>query len=450
VTRSIRARLLLWVLVVVVPLTTAAGWLLTEMFAQRLTRDIDVALQEEAETIGEVMATPPSPAALQELLQHVSGANEFGARKYVVVRRDGQVLAASPASAPEVLSAASRGLRVIRYNPSLPGVTVAIGVYDGGAVRATQRLRSLVAVGVPVLILLVGAGWWLVVGRELRPLERAAQQLDRIEAEDLSVRLPEARRDDEVGRVARGVNGMLDRLDRAVGELRRFTADAAHALRTPLTVLRAGLEVALAREREPAEYRATLTEALASTEYMSRIAERLLTLARLEAAETPRARLSVDVGEMVRELADAFRSRVRQNGGVLEVEIPADLRVSGDAGDLYRLFYDLLDNAVRYGRTPGGARTPQVRVSATASATEVRITVADSGPGVLSADLPHIFDRFYRGQAQRSDDGGSGLGLSIAQQIVRAHGGAIEIANAETGGCVVAVRVPRDKPAELP
>ncbi|MBI3782089.1 MAG: HAMP domain-containing histidine kinase, partial [Deltaproteobacteria bacterium] len=250
-------------------------------------------------------------------------------------------------------------------------------------------------------------------------------------------------RNDEVGRVVRGVNAMLDRLQRTMTDLRRFTADAAHALRTPLTVLRSGLEVALAQEREALEYRAAISDALATTGHINRVADRLLTLTRLEASAVPRVVERIDVAEILRELADAFGARALQQGFELRPEVEPQLWLRGDQSDLYRLFYDLIDNAVRYGVvTSQGAA--EVSISARREGEQIRIVIADRGPGIQASDLPQVFERFYRGSDRSSADGGSGLGLSIARQIVRAHGGSIDVRNRSEGGCLVEVVLPAD------
>jgi signal transduction histidine kinase len=232
---------------------------------------------------------------------------------------------------------------------------------------------------------------------------------------------------------------MLDRLARAVSELQQFTADAAHELRTPVAVLRAGLEVALGRERSASAYRAALADALVSTERLARLADDLLTLARLDAAAAPRAAELVDLSEVLHELADASAERAAQHQVALKVSAPSGLWVAGNAGDLYRLFSNLIDNALRHGTdgTPG-----EIALSAERRAEQIHVSVADTGSGIAPQDLARIFDRFRRGHTSRADAAGAGLGLSIAQEIARTHGGQIGAANRDGGGCVVTVSLP--------
>ncbi|MBI3786191.1 MAG: hypothetical protein HY270_22620, partial [Deltaproteobacteria bacterium] len=196
--RSLRLRLLLWLLCVVVPLTVAAGWLLTQVFGQRLVRDVDVAVQEEAETVAELVSVSATPDALGDLLAKISGETELGASKYVVVSRAGRVVAEAPHGARDLVHDDSRQLHVVRYAPPAGDVLVEIAVRETVARHATQRLRSLLLLGVPLFVALVAIGLWVVIGRELRPLEQAAQGLDRIGVDDLGARLDGGGRNDEV------------------------------------------------------------------------------------------------------------------------------------------------------------------------------------------------------------------------------------------------------------
>ena len=442
--RSIRIRLLVWTLALLLPLCAGAGWLLIQVFGKRLLHDIDVAVQEEAETVGELLAAPTSPEAVTNLLAQITKETDWGPRKYVVVTRSGELIAEAPPDAHVVLQTGKPSLRIIRYQSPDGAVAVSIGVSAGAALHAQQRLRSLLAIGIPLVLVLAGTSLWVVIGRALRPLENASRQLEQIAAETLSVRVPIENPDDEVGRMVSVLNHMLGRLERAVAELRQFTADAAHELRTPLTVLRTGLEVALARDRPASEYRAALSEALEATDRMCRLAADLLTLARLEAAGAPRTTAPIDVGAMLHELADAWADAPGLGRATLEVDAPPDLWAQGDAGDLYRLFTNLIENAVRHGvnGNGNGAGANRIVLSARRSADTIEAAVADNGPGIAPDDLPRALDRFHRGGGQHATVAGTGLGLSIAQQIARTHGGHLAVGNRDGGGCIVTVRLP--------
>jgi heavy metal sensor kinase len=444
-TRSIRTRLLVWVLVLLVPLSIAAAWLLVQVFANRLLHDIDVALEEEAETVAAAVAAPESTATVADLLTRIAAETDLGPRKYIAVVRRGTLMDEAPPGAQKMLESRRPELRIVRYRSNGPqgAVVVSIGASISGALHAKRRLISVLTLGTPLALLLLGTGLWLVIGRNLRPLEEASLQLDKVAAENLSVRVSVENPDDEVGRMVTVLNRMLDRLEDAMAQLRHFTADAAHELRTPLTVLRTGLEVALARDRTAGEYRAALVDALAGTDRMGRLAEDLLTLARLDASDAPRAAAAVDLSEVLQELGDAWSDLGA--GQAVEVKTTAapGLRMNGNAGDLYRLFNNLIDNAVRHS-DGGGA----VTIRAQRAGEWLQVTVADSGPGIPPDELPRIFDRFYRGQHQPHDRNGTGLGLSIAREIARTHGGQISAANRDGGGCILTVTFPA-APASL-
>ncbi len=438
--RSIRIRLIVWTLALLLPLCAGAGWLLIQVFGDRLLHDVDVAVEEEAETVAELLAASAQPEAVAALVTQLAVETDWGPRKYVAVTRAGQLIAEAPPNAHVGLQSGNPSLHVIRYQSPDTSVTVLIGVPVGAALHAQQRLRSLLVVGIPLILLLAGSSLWLVIGRALRPLENASRQLQQIAAETLSLRIPVENADDEVGRMVGVLNKMLDRLERAVAELQHFTADAAHELRTPLTVLRTGLEVALSRERPAAEYRAALGEALEATNRLCHLAADLLTLARLEAAGTPRTNAPVDVGAMLHELADAWTDTPALGSARLEVQAAPDLHTMGDPGDLYRLFTNLIENAVRHG-TNGSGAGPRIVLSAQRVAGMIEARVSDDGPGIGSDLLRRAFDRFHHGNGQHTGTG-TGLGLSIAQQIARTHGGRIAIGNLDGGGCVVIVSLP--------
>ena len=434
-TRSIRLRLIASILLVLLPVSAAAGWLLVQVFGDRLLRDLDVALDEEATTVAALLKKPTSADAMPVLVEHIAGETDLGVGKRIVVRRGDAVLAEAPPGADAYLRRRDPDLRVSSASTGPPGdeLTVTVGVPATAALHATRRLRLLLLGGIPIALLLLTAGLWTVTRRALRPLEDAAQALEGIGIGDLAARLPDPGRDDEVGRMVAAVNRMLQRLDATVAQVRRLTADAAHELRTPIAVLRTGLEVALRRERDPADYRAALTDALHDSERLDRLAEDLLTLARLEALPPRPDAGAINVAETLHELADAFQGLAEQHGARIAVDAEPTAAVRGAAADLYRLFANLLDNALHHGRAGG-----RVEVRAISVGGRVEVTVADDGAGIPPEELARVFDRFARGRAST----GTGLGLSIARAIAHAHGGDVTLANRTGGGCVATVTLP--------
>jgi heavy metal sensor kinase len=231
---------------------------------------------------------------------------------------------------------------------------------------------------------------------------------------------------------------MIARLERSFEEIRRFTADAAHELRTPIAVLRTAAEVSLRMPREPEQYRAVLEDQLEELERLSRLADRLLFLCRGDAGLVPMARERVDLCEVVETVAEHMRVVAEERGVTLQAEGAAHCAVQGDEDQLRRLVFNLVDNAIKFTPVKG-----TVRIDVTRADSEARIAVADSGIGIAPEHLPHVFQRFYRvDQARDSDVDGTGLGLAIARSIAEAHGGSIAMESTVGVGTRVVLTLP--------
>jgi signal transduction histidine kinase len=214
---------------------------------------------------------------------------------------------------------------------------------------------------------------------------------------------------------------MLDRLQAAFEREQRFTADAAHELRTPLTVMKGRIEVARTRLRTSAEYDKTLRELEQEVTRLIRLTQGLLLLARIDRGQLLFSSQAVDLSQLLETIAEQVRPLADARQISLVSDLPAELWVQGDPDHLIGLFLNLLDNAVKY--------TPEagvVRLRSSNSNNSVQVTVSNTGAGISPEHLPHLFERFYRTEAARSQDrGGAGLGLAIAYEIARLHGGAI-------------------------
>ena len=278
------------------------------------------------------------------------------------------------------------------------------------------------------------------MGRALRPIDRIVTEAEGLTAERLGPVLLSQRAlsDNEIGHLVAALNGMLARLSAAFAGQRQFTADASHELRTPLTILRGEFEVALSRERAASEYRRTLVSGLEEVERMARIVESLGVLARGDAG-LARPHVPVSLTALAADVTASLRRRADEQGLNLVVEVDGEAVVRGDTDALRRMVQNLVENALAY--TPPGGR---VSVSLNAAEEECHLCVADTGVGIAPDALPHVFDRFFRGDKSRANTGGSGLGLSIVQSIVQAHGGQVE-ANSELGrGSRFVVTLPTD------
>ncbi|MCQ3938176.1 MAG: two-component sensor histidine kinase [Chloroflexi bacterium] len=294
--------------------------------------------------------------------------------------------------------------------------------------KTLDDLTSQLLFGIPLMLLFAGAGGYFLANRALSPVEQITDTAQGIHLQDLSKRIHYRGAMDEVGRLAQTFDRMLARLQDSFERERRFTSDAAHELRTPLTVLKGQIEVALNRVRSPAEYENKLRELLAQVERLIRLSNALLFLSRSDQNRVDLKPADVDLTGLLGVLLEQFQPLADEKSLRISAQVADGLSVRGDHDLLIRLFMNLLENAVRY--TPADG---EVQVSAGKEAGGVRVEVYNSGAGISSEHLPHLFERFYRAdKARSSQSGGSGLGLAIAHEIVRLHGGEIT-AHSEPG-----------------
>jgi two-component system OmpR family sensor kinase len=305
------------------------------------------------------------------------------------------------------------------------------GVQAGLVDESVDSLRNLLLLMVPIVLILCVGGGYLLAGRALRPIESVTEELDAIGPTNLSSRLTVPPVADEVARLTQEINSLLERLERASATERRFASDAAHELRTPLSVLRTGLEVALARDRSPDENRAALGAAHREALSLCRIADELLMLSRLN-GEVMVDRQRLNLRALLSEIAATVGPLAQAREIKLTIDAPEDIFVYGNTGHLRRLIVNLLDNALKF--TPVGG---SIDVGLRSDANRAILRVADTGEGIHPAELPHIFDRFFRGAGSPGE--GSGLGLSLCREIARAHGGEIAAANLPSGGSAFVV-----------
>jgi heavy metal sensor kinase len=316
----------------------------------------------------------------------------------------------------------------------------------GPATDALVRFGWIIGVLAPGVWIAAGIGGYAISRRALTPVDRMTRDAQAMTVRNLDRRLDVPAADDEIRRLAVTFNDMLARLEAGVADMARFTAEAAHELRTPVTLVRTTADLALSRERPEAEYRQALAEVLAHAEQMSALVGELLVLARADAGVEPRETAVVDLVSVATEAARSVGSQSAPRRLTVDVDVPdRPVEIAGDPASLRRLVLILLDNAIKY-TTPGGAvRLRVANAPAGDDRAGVVLEVIDTGPGVDPAERSRVFDRFYRGAAARQQvAGGTGLGLSIAQAIVTRHRGTIEIGAGEHGaGCRVRVVLPR-------
>lgn len=292
-----------------------------------------------------------------------------------------------------------------------------------------RTLRAFLLLGILLSVIAVGAAFlvgWRIAGVALRPTREITQQAASIREGTPSPTITAHADVDEFTRLVQVLNAMLARLDHSSAIQRRFTADASHELRGPLTALRGELDLALKRERSPQEYRDTLERCREEVVRLTRLATDLLILARNEAGLSPQDQSDVDL----REIAERVRSRFQAVAweGKLDLNIAGPVAVvRGDPTMLERIVSNLVDNAVKH--TP---RDGMIEILITAG-DPTALTVRDSGSGVAAVDQPHLFNRFFRGEPTTAHADSTGLGLAIAKAAAEAHGGQLEFVGNDPG-----------------
>ncbi|TDE11502.1 sensor histidine kinase [Jiangella asiatica] len=326
-----------------------------------------------------------------------------------------------PAGDEMIAAAASAGDQV---------VVVGQSVEDVG--EATAVVIRLLAAGLPVALAVVGFTTWRAAGRALAPVEAIRSEVDAISGSQLHRRVPEGTGHDEISRLARTMNRMLGRLEQARSRQRKFVSDASHELRSPVASIRQHAEVALAHPG-----RTTVPElagtVLAEDLRVQHLVEDLLLLARADERRLRLAARSVDVDDLV---LDESRRLRRDTGLAVDTTGVSAGRVNGDAAALRRVLRNLGDNAVRHA-------SAAISLSVSEHDGGVVVTVDDDGPGIPAADRERVLRRFVRlDEARDRDVGGVGLGLAIVDELVAAHGGAVEVGDAPSGGARVVVWLP--------
>jgi heavy metal sensor kinase len=317
-------------------------------------------------------------------------------------------------------------------------LVVEVGMSYKRVYKRLHSLRDALAIALGFSMIISVAGGWFLASRSLEPVDRIVSSLARVEAEDLSARLPEPRARDEMGRLALAINRMLARIEDAFESTKSFTADAAHELRTPLAALRCRLELAANRMDESKEAQEAVADSLAAVAELARLVEDLLLLAKLDAQQVLDEARVVNLARLLDDLEEPFRVLAEDRGVSLVFKKAPDCRVEGNSRLIRRLFSNLIENAVVY--TPAGG---SVDVSVNCDGGACRLAVTDTGVGIGPQDLRRIFERFHRADRSRArGKAGAGLGLSISQRIAELHGGSISVTSQEGAGSAFTVTLP--------
>jgi signal transduction histidine kinase len=425
--RSIRFRLTFWYAAILTAGLGLFGGLIWLSLRDRLIGEIDRELEGSAsrfENYFEAEFAEASGAHLRSELEEFSQA--LPPSSYIDLRGSDGFTFHYPAAIGE-----AQNLRTLRRQFVNAGTTYDLDV--GASVQEVRHtldlLRILLWSFLPGVIAVACLGGAWLSGRALKPVQDITAAAKTISIENLSDRLPVTTAGDEIAGLTEVLNGMLARLESAVKTLSQFVADASHELRTPLAVIRTTADLALRRPRSAESYRESLQEVSAEAERMTHLVEDLLALARSDAqlAEMPLAAL--DVRDVLEDVTSEMRSVAELRGLKIKTSLgPHPAIISGHRAALHRLFLVLLDNALKY--SPDQAAVI-VRVETTG--TQINVEIEDFGCGIREADLPHIFKRFYQADPSRSD-GGHGLGLALADKIIRAHHAEIDVRSTEGAG----------------
>ncbi|MBN9662210.1 MAG: heavy metal sensor histidine kinase [Acidobacteria bacterium] len=440
--RSIRWRLTAWyaaVLAVTFALTGAGVWW---AIRDSIHETVDKDLRTRASSMRAYLTRNAEQRRFESLADELAEQIELApsAIAYRVAGNDGSWVYVSPGtqdwtqqppdarSLPDkgriiTMGSAKRPYRVL--SAPLPDGLVQIGVPVGEYYEMLDHVTWTGVLASPVVLLLASLGGYWMSRRALEPVDRITTAAAEIEEQNLSRRLPLTGADDELDHLSQTLNSMLGRLEASFRRMAQFTADASHELRTPIAIIRMNAEVALARQRDPEEYREVLLRILAETERTTRLIEDLMALTRADAGAAELLLEPVDLAEVIRDRCAEMQVLASSTAIILSTELPASCMVLGDANMLGRLFLILLDNAIRY--TPASGLITVSLQSNPAAKTAVAV-VRDTGIGITPEDLPHVFERFYRAAKDRSrETGGAGLGLAIAQWIARRHGGDLAV-----------------------
>jgi heavy metal sensor kinase len=304
-----------------------------------------------------------------------------------------------------------------------------------------QVLRALLITAPITLLVAITLAYFLAY-KALAPVEELRQLTDEITAERLDRRLPIRNASDELGLLAQTINSMITRLERSFHEVRRFTADASHELRTPVSIIRSEAELGLTGGQIPDSARRRFESIVEECARLADLTQHLLALCREEAGVAQVGRAPVHLASLISESTDVMRPLAEAKQQRLEIEIKEHPVVRGNADRLRQVCCNLLENAIKYTLAGG-----EVSVRLDRHDGEAVLTVCDRGIGIPPEHLPHIFERFYQAESGRSQAGaGAGLGLSIVQSIVEAHGGRIEVTSESGAGSVFRVFLPESCP----
>ena len=471
--RSLRFRLTLWYVLILAFLLTAFSGFLYFTLSRSLYRDVDNKLRSLAELIASDSTSPLSKfgfGPVDEALETSLNLKPIG--KFIQVLDESGKIGRKSDNLKNVqlpislntLKNASKGvitfettrsvgdapLRIITHpvlekNHITKIVQVASSLED--VEDALNTLFIILIITVPLALMVASLGGLFLANKALKPVDDVTQTARMITSQNLNQRIKPLKVKDEISRLIDTFNEMISRLDQSFRQIKQFSADASHELKTPLTILKGEVEVALRKERKPDEYEQTLRSNLEEINRMSQIVNDLLVLSKADTGELRLNKQDLDLAEVLNEVVAQLNLMIQSKNLRMETSNPPEgMHILGDPLRMRELFINLIENGIKYTEEGG-----TIRVTLTKDMSDpggknggyARIVVSDTGMGIAQGDQSKIFDRFFRLDKARSrDQGGSGLGLSISKWIVEAHQGKIEVESEIGKGSSFIVRIP--------
>jgi heavy metal sensor kinase len=457
--RSLRFRLVAWYAGLLTAVFILFGLAMFQVLRQYLERSLADSLRRRSEQIAGSLLANAGKTGENYVVEEIKAryAPENSDRFIRVSRAGGGVLYASgraasfdPAGLPvpppadatrKELCADGARLLIITQTYVAPGGGRYL-VECGGPMQPLETMqaqwRNSFLLGFPLVLLVAVAGGYFLVGRALGPVVEMARGAERITLQNLNERLPLTHTGDEIEQLSIALNHMIFRWREAFDQNRRFLADASHELRTPLAALRGEMESVVEQARGLPEWRDRVGSALEEVDRLAKIVEALFAISRLDAGEAQQVWTKFDLTRLASGTAEQMSLLADDKGVSVSCLAAAEVKVEGDRARIKQVVVNLLDNAIKY--TPRGGA---ISLNVQARGGKAVLEVGDTGMGIPSDALPHVFERFFRVDKARSREaGGAGLGLAIVKSICAAHGGKVEVESAEGKGSRFRVELP--------
>lgn len=449
--KTFRARLTLIYTIIVFVIFLIFSMALFSQFKKELIETLDDGLMSTARVAAANEMSPKLLAKNAEIIKRLG--NEY----YRVSNRNGEVIVASLAGkdqwpltkvlmgsafkgTPEYENVKYRGedYRILYFPVNEENI---LRVWESleSTEKDMARLERLFMVFLPFVLLVSSFISWLLAGKLLSPFVTIRSLAEQIRQGRLKERITLGFKGREIEDLVKIFNDMLDGIQQSMEAQKRFNSDVSHEIRSPLTSLRGSIEVALRKKRTPEEYEEVLKNNLADIIRLSRITDNLLFLAKADNNILELRRQWLDIGDLMERVLEQLRYKAISAGITIESKYRENIEISGDVELLEQAFINLLDNAIKYSRRGG-----KISVGTAEEEGLVTVTISDTGIGIPEADIPHIFERFYRvNKAHSRKLGGTGLGLAIAQWIINAHNGKISVKSVEGSGTDFFVVLPK-------